>query len=269
MSGDQGGASALSGRLTPIVQRLYSLAAPENTLAAVRKAIDSGADYAEVDVQQTADGVVVLLHDTDLKRVGRVSSRIGDLTFDEARRLDVGSHFAPSYSGERIPTLDEVIALSRGKIRLNIELKTSGQGGALARAVGRIVREEDFAPSCLVTSFDRESLLELRRSPPSPRTGLIIAQALGDVSRLEFDALSVRADWLTQGVLRAAHRAGKEVHVWTVNDPREMARLMKMGVDNVITDDPDAMIRVRDGWARLSAVERLLLASSLLLGVDP
>jgi glycerophosphoryl diester phosphodiesterase len=86
---------------------------------------------------------------------------------------------------------------------------------------------------------------------------------------LEVDALSVRADWLPEKVLREAHRHGKEVHVWTVNDPGAMVRLMKRGVDNIITDDPDLLIRVRDEWASLTEGERLVIASRIMLGLDP
>jgi glycerophosphoryl diester phosphodiesterase len=257
----------------PLVQatahRGHSHAAPENTLAAIRKAIESGADYAEVDVQQTADDVVVLLHDRDLKRVAADPRRIGELPYDEVRKLDVGSWFDPSFAGERVPTLAEVINLARGRIKLNIELKFYGPDRRLAREVAHLLREQDVEPDCLVTSFNYDVLQEMKRHNPQLRTGLIVAHALGDVSRLEVEALSVRADWLSDEVLRSTHRLGKEVHVWTVNDARRMAQLMKRGVDNIITDDPDLLIRVRGEWASRTGAERLLLASRLLLGLDP
>ena len=104
---------------------------------------------------------------------------------------------------------------------------------------------------------------------PGVRTGFIVAHALGDVSGLEVDVLNVRADHLSDDLLREAHRRGREVHVWTVNDPREMARFIKRGVDNILTSDPDLLIRVRDEWAALSGPERLVLTSRLLLGLDP
>jgi glycerophosphoryl diester phosphodiesterase len=249
--------------------RGHSIAAPENTLSAVRKAIESGADYAEVDVQQTADGVVVLLHDRDLKRVAGVPQRIDEVPYDQVRKLDVGSWFGPAFIGERVPTLAEVINLSRGRIKLNIELKFNGPDRRLAGEVVRLIREQSAEADCLVTTFNYDAILEMKRHDPRLRTGLIVAFALGDVSRLEVEALSVRADWLSDGVLRAAHRRGQEVHVWTVNDASQMNRLMKRGVDNVITDDPDLAIRVRDDWSNVSGSERLLLASRLLLGLDP
>src|SRR5262249_5952607 len=144
-----------------------------------------------------------------------------------------------------------------------------GPDRRLAREVAYLVREQDFESDCLVTSFNYDVLQEMKRDNPQVRTGLIVAHALGDVSRLEVEALSVRADWLSDQALREPHRLGKEVHVWTVNDARRMARLMKQGVDNIITDDPDLLIRVRGEWANLTGAERLLLASRLLLGLDP
>jgi glycerophosphoryl diester phosphodiesterase len=249
--------------------RGHARAAPENTLSAIRKAIDSGADYAEVDVHQTADGVVVLLHDRDLKRVAGVSRRLDELTYAEVRKLDVGSWFSPAFAGERVPTLAEAIHVCRGRIKLNIELKFFGRDRRLAREVARILREAGFEPDCLVTSFEYDALLTAKRDNPRLRTGLIVAHALGDVSRVEVDVLSVRADWLSDRVLRDAHRHGREVHVWTVNDPGQMTQMMKRGVDNIITSDPDLAIQARDEWASLTGAERLVLASRLLLGLGP
>jgi glycerophosphoryl diester phosphodiesterase len=249
--------------------RGHSLAAPENTLSAVRKAIESGADYAEVDVQQTADGVVVLLHDSDLKRVAGVPRAINEMTYDEVRKLEVGSWFDSSFAGEPVPTLAEVIGLCRGRIKLNIELKFYGPDRRLAGEVARLVREQDFESDSLVTSMNYDALPEAKRVNPHLRTGLIVAFALGDVSRLEVEALSVRADWLSDELLYAAHRHGQEVHVWTVNEAGPMARLIKRGADNIITDDPDLGIRVRDEWASVTGTEQLLLASRLLLGLEP
>ena len=105
--------------------RGHARAAPENTLSAVRKAIESGADYAEIDVLQTSDGVVILMHDRDLKRVSGDTRRVSDLTFEQMRKLDVGSWFGPAFKGERVPTLQEVFDLARGKITAS---GTTGRG---------------------------------------------------------------------------------------------------------------------------------------------
>jgi glycerophosphoryl diester phosphodiesterase len=249
--------------------RGHARAAPENTLAAMRKAIESGADYVEMDVQQTADGKVVLLHDRDFKRVAGESRRLDELSLNKVRQFDVGSWFDPAFSGERVPTLDEVISLCRGKVRLNIELKIFGPDRRLAPVVADIVREHHLESDCLVTSLDYNALREAKERNPRLRTGLIVAHALGDISRLELDALSVRADFLPDDLLRSAHRLGKEVHVWTINDASQMFRWMKRGVDNIITSDPDLAVHVRSQWASLTGPERLVMASRLLLGLDP
>jgi glycerophosphoryl diester phosphodiesterase len=163
----------------------------------------------------------------------------------------------------------EAIGVCRGRIKLNIELKFFGPDRRLAAEVARIVRERDFESDCLITSLNYDALQEVRRQDPRLRTGIIVAHALGDLSLLDVEVLSVRADFLSDTVLAAAHRLGKEVHVWTVNEARQMMQLMKRGVDNLITSDPDLAIRVRHEWASLTDSERLLLASRLLLGLGP
>lgn len=249
--------------------RGHSRAAPENTISAVRKAIDSGADFAEIDVLLTSDGVPVLLHDSDLKRTAGDVQRISDVTFEQARLLDVGSWFSPQFVGETIPTLSEVLELSKGKIKLNIELKIYDPDPRLVPAIVQQIVDHGFESDCIVTTFKYETLQEIKRLSPRLKTGQIIAHALGDVSRLEVDALSVRANWLMDSVLRQAHQQGMEVHVWTVNEAADMYRLIKRGVDNIITDDPDLMIEVKRKWESLSSTERLVLASRLLLGLSP
>jgi len=249
--------------------RGHARAAPENTISSIRKAIASGADYAEVDVHQTADGTVVLLHDRDLKRVAGVSRRLDELSFDAVRQLDVGSWFDPAFAGERVPTLEEAVNLCRGRIKMNIELKFFGRDRRLVPEVARILRAQDFESECLVTSLNYDALLELKQHNPRLRTGFTVAHALGDINGLEIDALSVRADFLSDELLRSAHRRGREVHAWTVNDAAQMTRLVKRGVDNLITSDPDLGVEVRDKWAALTGPERLVLASRLLLGLEP
>ena len=149
-AGPAGGAGADRGRRpSRLCARL-----PENTLSAFEAAIEVGADFAELDVQETSDGVVVVLHDRDLMRMAGDPRRISDITFAEARKLDLGRRFSPEFAGERIPTLAEVIALARGKIKLQIELKYYGKDRGLAAKVAELIRREDFEDQCEVTSLD-------------------------------------------------------------------------------------------------------------------
>jgi len=160
-------------------------------------------------------------------------------------------------------------SLSRGRIRLNIELKFFGPDRRLAREVARLLQEENFESDCIVTSPNYDGLLDVKRANPRLRTGLIVAHALGDVSKLDVEALSVRADFLSDDLLRAARRMGREVHVWSLSDARQIARQIKRGVDNIITSDPDLGVQVSNEWSETTGAERLVVASRLLLGLDP
>ena len=109
-----------------MAHRGASLAAPENTMAAVRSAIDSGAQWVEIDVQETADGEVIVIHDSDLQKIGRVPLGVATSELEELQEIDIGSWFGEEFSEERIPTLDQVLRLCKGRIRVNIELKYYG-----------------------------------------------------------------------------------------------------------------------------------------------
>jgi glycerophosphoryl diester phosphodiesterase len=235
--------------------------APENTLAALQKAIDHGVDYAEIDVHLTADAVPVLVHDEDFQRLAGDPRRPADLTLEQIRQLDVGSPFGPAFAGERVPTLAQAIELVRGKIRLNIELKpTNADRVELARAVAGLIRAHDFEGGCFVTSLDRRAVEEAKRQNPGLRTGAIVSAAVGDVTRLEVDVLSIRAGLISDALLDRAHGAGREVHAWTIDDPAAMARLIDQGVDGIITNEPAAALAVRVERQSLPDWQRLVLS---------
>jgi glycerophosphoryl diester phosphodiesterase len=250
-----------------IAHRGSSRDAPENTLSAFRKAIEVGADYAELDVQRTADGAVVVLHDEDLLRVAKVNRKLADMTLAEIQAVDVGRRFGPEFAGERIPTLAETIALARDRIKLVIELKFYGKDRGLAAQVAQMVHDEEFEEQCVVSSLNYDGLLAAKRANPRLKTAAIISAAVGDVSRMDVDVLMVHAPLLTDRLLRAARRRGKGVMVWTVDDPREAGRLVERGVHRILTNDPAALVRVRDERAALTDGERLLLAARHLIRV--
>jgi glycerophosphoryl diester phosphodiesterase len=102
---------------------------------------------------------------------------------------------------------------------------------------------------------------------PNLPTALIVAHALGDISQLEVDVFSVRADFLTDRLLRTARLLGREVHVWTLNQPSQVRRFINRGVDNIMTSDPDMAIRARDEWTEMESTERGVLAARVLLGL--
>jgi glycerophosphoryl diester phosphodiesterase len=243
--------------------------APENTLSALKRAIAEGADYAEIDVQTTADGVVVLLHDADLRRVASVSRRLRDIDYEELRDIDVGSWFAAEFSSERVPTLQEAIDAARGRIKLNIELKFTWPDPTLVEKVGHIIRRNGFGSDCVVSSLNFQALAEIKRKFPELKTGFIVFQAVGDLSRMEADFLSISAGRVTPRLVRDAHRSRREVHVWTVNDLSNALSMFEMGVDNIITDEPADIRRWLEEWNELSDGERIaLMLRNLLVGLE-
>jgi glycerophosphoryl diester phosphodiesterase len=233
--------------------------APENTLAAVRSAIEAGADYAEIDVQLTADDAVVLAHDDDCKRIAGDRRRVRDMTLEEVRTVDAGSWFGPAFAGEPVPTLEEVIALAGDRIRLNIELKVGDDHLELAERVLDIVARTDFESRCIITSLSSDALREIRRMRPDARIGLIVAKAIGDPAKSDVDLLSVQTRLVTDSLMASARNRERPVHVWTVNDPDVMVRLLDLGVTNVITDYPLALRERLREVQQLSDGERFLL----------
>ena len=245
-----------------------SARAPENTLSAVRQAITDGADFAEIDVQTTADGEVVVVHDGDLMRMAGDSRRLRDLTLSQAKELDVGKKFNAEFLGERIPTLAEVIRLSRGRIQLNIELKYNWPDPSLAGKVVELLRRETFLTNCIITSLDTAALAEVQRVAPELKVGQIVTASVGNVTRLPGQILSVNQRAATRPFIQQARTAGKEVHVWTLNQAGDMLLMIERGANNLITDHPDVAVRVLRERAELSDAEKLALSLRTLFGKD-
>lgn len=221
-----------------------SFDAPENTLPALELAIEYMADYAEIDVQMTKDGVIVLLHDSSLRRTTGLRKYIWDVTYEEIRELDVGSYVSREYAGVGIPTLEEALILCKGRINLNIEIKTNARNSGLTAGVLELIEEYDFENQCIISSTDYNALVEVKESYPGIKTGYIMGLAYGYFYDREYaDFFSIKSSFITDSVVRIAHSLGKEIHAWTVNTEGELERMKQLQVDNIITDRP---VRARE-----------------------
>lgn len=230
-----------------MAHRGASAAAPENTLIAYKKAIEMGADYAELDVRQTKDSAVVLMHDKTVHRTTGEKGFVWDLTLKELKKLDAGSWFGEEFRGEPIPTLKEVIRLVKGRMKLNIEVKISEQEPGIAQRVVDIVRSEDFSKECIITSFDMETVKRFKKIAPDLKIGIILDKEYStDVFKGNWDALSTNHELVDSEFIHHAKENGKKVYVWTVNEKEEMLRLIGLGIDGIITDKPDLLISVLD-----------------------
>jgi glycerophosphoryl diester phosphodiesterase len=249
--------------------RGYHASAPENSLAAFRAAIDAHADYSELDVQRTRDGVVVVLHDADLMRMADDPRRVRELTLAELTGIDIGRKSGAAYVGEHVPTLAAVIALVRGHMKLNVELKYNAADAQLAAAVVDVLRSERFLDQVVITSLSAAALAQVRELEPSLPTGQIVTVAVGDVARSPTEFLSLNAARAAPEVIRRSHAAGKTVHVWTVNEAEAMLRLIERGADNLITDQPALARHVLEQRGSLSEAEELVLRLRVLFSQPP
>ncbi len=246
-----------------------SAVAPENTLAAIRQAIEDNADWVEIDVQEASDGVVLVIHDSDLSRVAGVDLKVWDGTAEQLRSHDIGSYFDPQFASERMPTLAEVLEVCRGRVGVNIELKFYGHNVALEQKVIDIVEEFDMANDVVIMSLEAELIHNVKRLRPDWTVGLLTAVSAGDLTRAEADFLAVNASLATPEFVRRANQRGKAVYAWTLNDAPAMSTMISRGVDNLITDRPALARRVLDERALLSPTDRILIDLATRFGIVP
>jgi len=219
--------------------------APENTLSAMAAAVEAGAEFAELDVGLTRDGEVVLMHDRTVDRTTNGTGDLGAFSLNELRVLEAGSWFSEEFDGEPIPTLREVIRFARGRLKLNIEIKTSREEPTIAAAVVDIIRSEGFGEECMVTSFSRETVEEVKRIAPELRTGFIFGEDYPeDVFEGGWDVLSSNHEVVDSVFVARAKESGKSVHVWTVDERELMLKLIALGVDGIISNRPDLLLEV-------------------------
>ncbi len=251
-----------------IAHRGSSATAPENTLAAFRLAAEQRTDFVELDVQESADGQVLVVHDSDLMKVGGNPAKIWGADAATLRAVDIGSFKDPRFSAERLPTLAEALAACKGRCRVIVELKSYGHNQQLEQRVAAIVEEAGMQNDCMFMSLDLEMVRKMKALRPSWRVGLLVAKAMGDLTELKADFLAVEARMATRGFVRRAHRAGQDVYIWTVNDPAWMFTGLSRGVDGLITDKPDVAREVVELRARMSDAQRFLVAQLVRLGAS-
>ncbi|TQS25433.1 glycerophosphodiester phosphodiesterase family protein [Microbispora sp. KK1-11] len=262
---------AITSILTPVVpaaaasaplvvaHRGASAYAPENTVAAFELARGQGADMFELDVQETRDHHLVLMHDTTLGRTtdaekvfpGRAPWRVGDLTLAEMRKLDAGSwfsrkaSFSRKYAGEAVPTLGEALRAMRGSgLGLLLEIKEPRlYPGIEARVAEEIGRDPAWRGRIVVQSFDWDSMRRFHGLMPGVPIGLLGTPRIAELPGLARFADQINPPYadVTAEYVRRVHRLRMKVLAWTVDDPAAVRRLIGAGVDGVITDRPDVV----------------------------
>jgi glycerophosphoryl diester phosphodiesterase len=234
-----------------VAHRGGSAEAPENTLAAFRRALALGIRWFELDVQSSRDGALVVIHDTTVDRTTDGTGEVGSLLFEELRRLDAGAWFDPQYRGERIPTLREMLELcAEAGAGVAIELKSPHLYPGIEQKVTSLLAEMwvhgGGGPDVLCISFDSSSIARLHSLDPALPLGQLylpdtqdFAQA-DDTVQATLPHFSLAARHPEQ--VARAHALGKRIFVWTVNEPDDMRQMAALGVDGIVSDRPSLLL---------------------------
>jgi len=231
-----------------IAHRGYSARCPENTLAAFEAAIAAGADMIELDVTLTRERRVVVIHDDHLDRTTDGSGEVRAHRMADINALDAGSWFAPRFAGERVPALADVLRLAKGRILVNIEIKTNAYerghpADAIECQVAALARRHRMVRSVLISSFGRPVLEQLAAMGNPPALALI-SDNPADGKTVAFCRRIGAFSWhpdhriLTAEQVAEMHRHRIRVFPWTVKTLAELRRVTQMGVDGVIVNDP-------------------------------
>lgn len=230
--------------------------APQNTIEAFKKSIEIGCDGFETDIHLTKDGIPVVCHNFTIDETSNGKGAIKDMTLEELRQFDFGSYKGDEFKGVKIPTLDEFLEVSASmgdKMRvLNIELKSEVPGclgTELAKKTIDAVREHGLLGKLLISSFDPAVLVVCKKLEKKCKTGIlyspdkisavkVLARPVAFAKEIGCDALHPFHICVTRLYVERAHRAGLQVNPWTVNSEKNAKKLIDLGVDGVITDDP-------------------------------
>jgi glycerophosphoryl diester phosphodiesterase len=211
-------------------------------MAAFRGALAAGAPAIECDVQRTRDGRLVVIHDQTVDRTTDGRGHVAALTFEDLRRLDAGRWFGPGFAGERIPALDEVLDLVRGRAVALLEIKNGPMFyEGIEPQIADALRRHGMAEAALVMSFDHPAVRTMRAAAPDVATGIVYSARLVDAvaaaRAADADALCPAWGLLTGGAVAEAHDAGLGVFPWTIDDEEAMRRCLAWGVDGVTSND--------------------------------
>lgn len=227
--------------------------APENTLAAIKKGMEANVDRIEIDIHQSKDSVVIVMHDNSVDRTTNGSGDISDFLLADLKKLDAGSFFNSDYKGEKIPTLEEVFKIVNGKCDLLIEFKHGNEDypGIEERVIG-LIKKYNAMDWCIVHSFNTDVLVRMHEKMPELRLHkLLVIQFLFTPYYYDdglhaynpkdypfIEEYSVYYPFANRRFLNRLKKMGKKVNVWTVDNSKRINSFIDLGVDGIITDSP-------------------------------
>lgn len=230
-----------------IAHRGASGYAPENTLSAFKLALDMGVRFVELDVHQTKDGQVVVIHDDNLKRFGGSGKKVLDLTYEEISKIAIKENFHRGYPHERVPTLEQVLTLVARRAVVNVEIKgPSAVYPGIEEKVLKLLERKGYNGMAYISSFDVNCLERVRASSADMHLGYLlgltsIRTAISRMRDLRCDALVVSARQAQRGLIQKVHQRGYHVLVYTANTRQIWDRIAERHVDAIFTDYPDLL----------------------------
>lgn len=231
-----------------IAHRGASGEAPENTMAAFRRALEMEVDFLELDVQFSLDGQMVVIHDATLGRTTSGQGQVADATFEQIQDLDAGSWFSRRFKGEKVPTLTEVICLVKPtSCNLLVEFKADRKLPTdFEKTVARVIREYGMHSRVILQSLDHQAVQKIKREDPSIEVGALIdsrsPQPVVEAKALGASKLVLKSRFVGPELLSEAHQNDIGMFVWTVNSRGRIRRMLRLGVDGIISDYPDRVL---------------------------
>jgi len=233
--------------------------APENTMAAIKKAITMGVDMIEIDVQLSKDNEVVLMHDLTVDRTTNGKGKVRDLYLEEIKKLDAGKWFSSEFSGEKVPTLEEVIQAINGQCKLLIEVKhVKSKKQEIENKIVQLINKYNAYNWCIVQSFETQVIKNIQALDKSIECHKLVTMNISVLplhidSRIKtgtiykyknVQSINPYFKMLNKRKVKKIHSYGQKVITWTVNEPEDMKRMIEMGVDGIITNYPDRLIQL-------------------------
>ena len=224
---------SLTDKILIIGHRGASNIAPENTLKSFKKAIELGADYVEFDVHLSKDGEIIIMHDENTLRTTGKNSLIKEMTLKELKKLNAGE-------GEKIPTLDELIQVARGKVNLQLEIKATG----MAKKIVEILENSGLIKSTLISSFNYSELLNIEKIEPKLKLAPLIVgikenKTIQNAVANNFYAIHPFYKMINKDFVDEAHEKNIKINAYTVDSKSAMRKLIEMGIDGIITNKID------------------------------
>lgn len=254
----------MSKRLKNIGHRGASALAPENTLPSFQLAMELGADEVELDVVPCATGEPVVMHNETVDKTTNGTGAVRDKSLAELKELDAGLWFDERFRGTKVPTLDEVFELVKGRLTVNIEIKgESIKADGTEYVVAESIRRHGMMDQVIVCSFNPCRLWRAKSAAPELKTALIFSPHNSIHLRrawfapiLKVDGLHPFHSMIDSRFVDRAHQRDRWVYAWTVDDTDTMIKLVRTGVDGIVTNDPGLLKEVLEGPHQCSAKKR-------------